>query len=186
MVWGKSSGGEPLHERAGERVRVTASGDDVGHRLLLEGVPDHVVVDGVEGEVGNTGRHVGGGERGEVMLHVLDAGWAGELTQPERRGPRVPHERGAGVDGEGAHGDQRVVVGVRGGDLGGDCVDHQCEHLGLVGDVVVERHHLVAELGGELAHREGLGAALVGEGDRPGDDRVAIEGFTFVRGRTHP
>jgi hypothetical protein len=27
---------------------------------------------------------------------------------------------------------------------------------------------------------------LVGERNRPGDDRVAIEGCTFVRGRTHP
>ena len=109
----------------------------------------------------------------------------GHLAQPQPRRPRVSHERRAGVDDEGPHGDERVGVGVGGGDLGGDGVDHQREHLVLVGDVVVQRHHLVAEFGGELAHRQRVGAAFVGHGDRPGDDRVAIEGFAFVRCRTH-
>ena len=36
----------------------------------------------------------------------------------------------------------------------------------LAGDVVVERHRLDAELVGELAHRQRLEPAAVGEGDR--------------------
>jgi hypothetical protein len=176
---------QSLHERTGHGIGV-AVGHDVGHRLFLQGVADHVVVDGVEGEMRDGRRHVGGGECGEVVLHVPDPERAGELLQPQRRSPRVADECGSGVDGEAADGDERISGGVGGGNLGRDRIDHQGEHFGLVGDVVVQRHHLVAEVRGELAHREGVGAVLVGERDAPGDDRVTVEGVTRARRRLHP
>ena len=179
-------GGDPLEERPGQRVRVAVGRYDVGHCLLLERVADDVVVDRVEREVRDRWGHVGGGERLEQVLHVVDAGGPGHLPQPQPGGPGMADEGGAGVDGQRAHGDDRLDVRVGWRDLGGDRVDHQREHLGLVGDVVVQRHDLVAEFGGELAHREGVGAVLVGEGDRSGDDRRPIEGVAFGHGRFHP
>ena len=145
-----------------------------------------MVVDGVEGEVGDGRRHVGGGERGEVVLHVLRcAPGPGSLTQPQPGGPRVAHECSSGIDRQRADRRDRLDDRLRQRDLGGDRVDHQREHLTLVGNVVVERHDLVAEFGGELAHRQRIGAVFVGVGDRPGDDRVAIECIRVRSGRTH-
>ena len=60
-------------------------------------------------------------------------------------------------------------------DLAEDDVDHPVEEVVLVGDVVVERHRLDAELLGELAHRELLRPALVGQRDRGAQHPLPVE-----------
>jgi len=97
--------------------------------------------------------------------------------------PAVPVERGTGRDG--ALEQFGLPVPVRGGwvDLAEDDVDHPVEEVRLVGDVVVERHRLDFELLGELAHRQLLGPALVGQDDRRTQDAVSVERHPFARGR---
>jgi len=67
-------------------------------------------------------------------------------------------------------------------DLAEDDVDHPVEEVVLVVDVVVERHRLDAELLGELAHRELLRPALVGQGDRSVKHPLSTERRPFRRG----
>ena len=61
-------------------------------------------------------------------------------------------------------------------DLSDDRVDDAVEERFLVGDVVVERHRLDAELVGEVAHRERLDALLVGECDGSAQHPVLAQG----------
>ena len=62
--------------------------------------------------------------------------------------------------------------------LGEDEVEDAVEDVVLVGDVVVQRHRLEAERLAELAHRQRLDPALVGELERRLQDPVAAEGET--------
>ena len=89
--------------------------------------------------------------------------------------PAVPAERGARRDRALAQLGLPVAAGGGRLDLAEDEVDHPVEEVVLVGDVVVERHRLDAELLGELAHRQLLGAALVGQRDRGAQDALAAE-----------
>ena len=85
-----------------------------------------------------------------------------------------------------------IVAGDRHLDLGPDEVDDAVEELVLVGEVVVDRHRLDAELLAELAHAEGLEAALIGDSEgglqdeltRQGDARAnSLRGGTLRRVR---
>ena len=82
--------------------------------------------------------------------------------------------------------DERVVGGDRtrancglpvefGGklDLADDELDHGIDEVTLVAHVVVQRHGLDAELLRELAHADGLDAAVVGEQDRGAYDALS-------------
>ena len=82
------------------------------------------------------------------------------------------------MDGDRAGPDRGVPVAGRRRRLalGQDEVEHAVEEVVLVGDVVVERHGLEAERLAELAHRQRLDPALVGELERRLQDPVAAEG----------
>ena len=86
------------------------------------------------------------------------------LHQADR--PAVTRQRFAGRDRAPAHRRPPIASDQRQLDLAEDDVDDAVEDVRLVGDVVVERHRLNAELLCELAHRQRLKARLVREGDR--------------------
>jgi hypothetical protein len=72
-------------------------------------------------------------------------------------------------------------------DLGEDQVDHAVEQVAAVGHVVVQRHRLDAELLGQLAHRQLLDAARVGQRDRGAQHALTAERGALPRsvgGRT--
>ena len=69
----------------------------------------------------------------------------------------------------------RLRVADRGVDLGEDGLDEAVEQGLLAGQVVVERHGLDAEIGGEAAHRQRREPVRVGESDRRGEHALAAE-----------
>ena len=79
--------------------------------------------------------------------------------------------------------DLGAPVAVDGGeaDLVEDAVDDGVEDLALVRDVVVERHRLHAEVGGEGADRQRVDSALVGDGNGARQDAFPAQLRTFLR-----
>ena len=72
---------------------------------------------------------------------------------------------------------------VHGGqDLADDDLDDAVQDRILVGDVVVERHRLDAELVGEVAHRQRVDAARVGEFDGRAQHPLPGQGHTALLG----
>jgi hypothetical protein len=88
----------------------------------------------------------------------------------------VAATEGAGLDGDlaevGAPVQRRRVGHL---DLADDRVADQVDQLVLVGDVPVERHRADAQSLGDAAHRDRLGAFVVGDLDRGAHDLVAAE-----------
>ena len=84
----------------------------------------------------------------------------GQVALPQRRRPRVADEGGPGGDcsGPGRRSMALVVAVGGGGSRTRHRLHHEPEELVLVGDVVVERHHLEAEPLGQPPHRQGLNA----------------------------
>ena len=80
---------------------------------------------------------------------------------------------------------QSVSVGGQ-VDLAEDQVDHAVEDVVLVGDVVVERHRLDAELLREPAHRERADALRVGQRDGGGQRPLPAEGRARRRMSSRP
>ena len=91
------------------------------------------------------------------------------------------------MHGDRARSDRRVPVSGRRRRLAlvQDEVEDAVEDVVLVGDVVVERHRLEAERLAELAHRQRLDPALVGELERRLQDPVAAEGEARLGLRGH-
>ena len=102
------------------------------------------------------------------------------LHLPDR--PAMPVERLARRDRSLAQLGLPVAAGQGRLDLAEDDVDHPVEEVVLVGDVVVERHRLDPELLGELAHRQLLRPALVGQGDRGAQHALSAERRPSPRG----
>jgi hypothetical protein len=64
--------------------------------------------------------------------------------------------------------------------LGEDAVDHPVEEVVLVGDVLVERHGLHAELVTQLAHRQRVDAGPGRKGDGCCQDPVPAQPRSYV------
>ena len=149
--------------------------------LLAE--PDGPAAQRVQGVVGEVVGEAAGAQGGEHALVVRD-------QRRAQRGPRLQHRRQplvaehdrAGGDDPGPQRRGPVALRLRpaaradlGVQLPDDGVDHAVEQRLLVGDVVVERHRLDAELLAEAAHRQRTQALVVDQRDRRLEHEVAAQ-----------
>ena len=79
------------------------------------------------------------------------------------------------IAGEAAQRVGPVAAAVAGLDLGGEAVGEALEQRRAVGDVAVERHRLDAQLAGDAAHRQRVGALAVEQRQGGRQDRLARE-----------
>jgi len=125
---------------------------------------DDVAVERVIGVVGHLGREASLPESSEQRLHIAESRW----TDPGRRHHEVASPGMAQEDlmcRDGAPAEGRLPVAVLGGtlDLADDKIQDAIEDVVLVGQVVVKRHRLDAKPLRELAHRERLDPARIGD-----------------------
>src|SRR5581483_2580825 len=151
-----------------------------GMAELPEREAQDVRVQRVVGVVRELRREAGLAEALQEPLHVPQARRSrlprARRSDREAARPRVAQERLVGGHRAGSHRGAPVHVPVWKLDLVDDEVDDAVDEVALVGDVVVQRHRLDAEGGRELAHRERLDPALVGEPQGGGEDALPAEG----------